>query len=217
MISFLWKGCSAILLRVQDLNLLMDPGDHFTIDELRSITERIDAVFYTHEHTGHFDPDFLSSLIREFSPYMIVNKGVFRTIRRWVDWDRLIKLKEGESTEVLGMRVHALRAVHPGVHPVVFLLEIGGKAIFHGDSTGFSHMFEAFSPVDLAFVPSGSPSPNANPKEAVRIIRALVPRVVVPFHGDSSELQEVERRVRLANLNTKVILPEPGELFTLEI
>ncbi len=217
MISFLWKGCSAVLLKVRDLNLLMDPGNHFTIEELRDTAGRIDAVFYTHEHTGHFDSDFLSSLIREFSPYMIVNKGVFRTIRRWVDWDRLIKLKEGESTEVLGMRVHALRAVHPGIHPVVFLLEIEDKAVFHGDSTGFSHMFEAFSPVSLAFVPSGSPSPNASPKEAVRIIRALVPQVVVPFHGDPSELQEVERRVKLANLNTKVIVPEPGEMVTLEI
>ncbi len=217
MISFLWKGCSAILLRVQDLVLLMDPGNHFTIDEIRGITEHVDAVFYTHEHTGHFDPDFLRSLIDEFSPHMIVNKGVFRTIRRWVDWDRLIKLKEGESAEILGMRVHALRAVHPGIHPVVFLLEMGGKAVFHGDSTGFSHMFEAFSPVDLAFVPSGSPSPNASPKEAVRIVRALVPKVVVPFHGDPSELQEVERRIRLANLNTEVIIPELGELVTLEI
>ncbi len=220
-LSFIWKGCSAVLLEVNGLTVLVDPGNHFSMDEVAELTRGggPDAILYTHEHSGHFDPDFLSSILREFSapPVLVVNKGVFRAVRRWVDWDRLIKVKEGESIQISGMRVHTLRAVHPGIHPVVFLLEIGGKAIFHGDSTGFSRMLEAFSPVDLAFVPSGSPSPNASPKEAVRIVRALVPRVTVPFHGDEGELREVERRIELANLDIRVILPDAGRKISLEL
>ena len=215
--SFIWKGCSALLLKLSELDLLVDPGNLFTIEELERYTEKVDLVMYTHEHTGHFDPDFLRELIDRYDPFMVVNKGVFRTIRRWVDWDKLVKLKEGEMAEVQGIRIHALRAVHPGVHPVVFLLELDDGAIFHGDSSGFSHMFEAFSPVDVAFVPAGSPSPNASPKEAVRIVRALAPRIVVPIHGDEREIEEVEQRIRWASLNVQVIRPVMGKLTYIEI
>lgn len=217
-ISFLWKGCSAVLLKISGgISILMDPGDHFSLEEVDDFAGSVDVVMYTHEHSGHFDPKFLDDLVRKYSPYIVVNKGVFRTIRRRVDWDKLINLKEGESAELLGMKVHALKAVHPGIHPVVFLLEVMGKALFHGDSTAFSRMFEAFSPVDLAFIPSGSPSPSASPKDAVRIARSLIPNVVVPFHGNESELREVEESIRLSNLDVEVIVPPLGEPVTLEV
>ena len=217
MISFVWKGYSSILLNIEDLSILLDPSNNFTLEELEDLTDKVDIVAYTHEHSGHFDMDFLMSLIERYNPYMVVNKGVFRLIRRKVDWDKLFKLKSGEMLELGGTRIHALRAVHPGIHPVVFLIEIGGKAIFHGDSTGFTHMFEAFSPVNLAFVPVGKPSPNASPKDAIRIIKALSPRVVVPFHGDEREIEDLELKVKLANLNVEVIKPVLGELTYVQI
>ncbi len=219
MISFLWKGCSSILLKLGGLNILIDPSNTFSLEELEILldNEDLNLVMYTHEHTGHFDSAFLEKIVGKYDPYIIANKGVFRLVRRWINRDKIVKLKEGEMTHLLEARIHALRAVHPGVHPLVFLIEYGNKAIFHGDSTGFSRMFEAFSPVDLAFVPAGSPSPNASPSEAVRIIKALAPRIVIPIHGSDREISDVELKVRKSGLNVEVIRPEKGKLTDIEI
>ncbi len=224
MISFLWNGCSAILLKLGSLNILIDPGDLFSPVDLEDLLGKggtIDIVMYTHEHTGHFDPSFLRRIVSEYDPYIVANKGVFRSIGRWADRSRsrskIVKLKGGEMISLLEGKIHALRSVHPGIHPLVFLIEFHGKAIFHGDSTGFSHAFEAFSPVDLAFIPAGNPSPNASPNEAIRIIKALAPKVAVPIHGTDEELEEVGRKVTMAGLNVRIIRPRKGKLIEIEI
>ncbi len=219
MISFLWKGCSAILLKLDKLNVLIDPGNIFSLEELERLLddEGLNIVMYTHEHSGHFDLALLREIVDKYNPYIIANKGVFRLIRRLTDRDKVIKLRGGEMAALLDTRIHALRAVHPGVHPLVFLIEHGSKAVFHGDSTGFSHAFEAFSPVDLAFIPVGSPSPNASPNEAIRIIRALAPKVVVPIHGTTEEIADAEHKVRRAGFDIKVVKPEEGKFINIEI
>ncbi len=220
MISFLWKGCSAIFLKLSNLNILIDPGDLFSVGDLEGLLENgegIDIVMYTHEHTGHFDPSLLRRIVNEYDPYIVANKGVFRFVRRWFDRNRIMKLKGGEVVSLLDGKIYALRAVHPGIHPIVFLIEFHGKAIFHGDSTGFSHEFEAFSPVDLAFIPAGNPSPNASPNEAIRIIKALIPKVAIPIHGTDEELEEVGRKVAMAGLNVRVIRPKKDKLIEIEI
>ncbi len=219
MISFLWKGCSAISLKLDNLNILIDPGNILSLEELESFLSdgNLNIVMYTHEHSGHFNPILLKEIVSKYDPYIIANKGVFRLIRRWINRDKVMKLKGGEMVTILETTIHALRAVHPGVHPLVFLIEHGGKAIFHGDGTGFSQIFEAFSPVDLAFVPAGNPSPNASPNEAVRIIKVLAPKVAVPIHGTDEELSDVEHKIRRAGFDVEVVKPEKGKFTNIEI
>ncbi|RDD53640.1 MAG: MBL fold metallo-hydrolase, partial [Candidatus Korarchaeota archaeon NZ13-K] len=168
---FLWKGSSAVYIDSGDLRVLIDPASFFSPVELLQLGGP-DLILFTHEHSDHFDPDSLEAILTEFDARVICNPGVHRVLRRRFG-ERVLRIRDGEMLE-LGARVHALRAVHPGHHPVVLLLEMGGKAIFHGDGSGFSGAFQTFSPVDLAFIPVGSPSPNSSPSEAVRIVRAVV-------------------------------------------
>jgi L-ascorbate metabolism protein UlaG (beta-lactamase superfamily) len=210
---FVWKGSSAVYLRVEGVSLLIDPSSLFSIDEINGLGG-LDIVLFTHEHSDHFDIASLNSMIEEFRPRVVGNPGAYRMARRSSD---IIRIRDGEMIEFEGVKVHALRSVHPGHHPVVFLLEIGSISIFHGDSTGFSKSFSAFSPVDLAFIPVGSPSPNSSPSEAVRIARAVVPSLAVPIHGDDSERSEFIERIKLSNLNIKTLLPEIGEIVTLDL
>ncbi len=210
---FVWKGSSAVYLRAEGVSVLIDPSSLFTIDEINDLGG-LDIVLFTHEHSDHFDIASLNSMIDEFNPRVVGNPGAYRIARRSSD---IIRIKDGEMLEFEGIRIHALRSVHPGHHPVVLLLEMGRVSIFHGDSTGFSKSFSAFSPVNLAFIPVGSPSPNSSPSEAVRIARAVVPGVAVPIHGDDNERSEFIRKIELSNLNIKTLLPEIGEIVTLDL
>ncbi|MEM0016883.1 MAG: MBL fold metallo-hydrolase [Candidatus Korarchaeum sp.] len=215
MISLVWKGSSAIYLKCGDLRVLLDPASLFSPEEISELGG-VDLVLFTHEHSDHFDETFLESISREFDISVVCNPGVHRILRGRLG-ERVHRVKDGETVEIGGARVHALRSVHPGHHPVVLLLEIEGVAIFHGDSTGFSKGFQAFSPVDLAFIPVGSPSPNSSPSEAVRIVRAVVPRKVVPLHGSDREISDFVDRIRLSKLNVDVVVPSTGELVNLPL
>jgi L-ascorbate metabolism protein UlaG (beta-lactamase superfamily) len=210
---FVWKGSSAVYLRAEGIGVLIDPSSLFSIDEVRDLGG-LDIVLFTHEHSDHLDIATLNSMIDEFNPHVVGNPGAYRIARRSSD---IIRIREGEMIEFEGIKVHALRAVHPGYHPIVLLLEVGRVSIFHGDSTGFSKSFSAFSPVDLAFIPVGSPSPNSSPSEAVRIARAVVPNLAVPIHGDDSERSEFVERIKSSDLNIKTLLPEIGEIVTLDL
>ena len=211
--KFMWAGCSAIHLEVEDKSILIDPGDLIKPDEVN----RVDVVAYTHEHSGHYDHMNLMAIYKAHNPYLVVNKGVFKLIRRKVPDERLIKLKTGEMVNLEGLKVHALRAVHPGLHPLVYLFEVRGKAIFHGDSSGYSSYFQAFSPVELAFVPVGKPSPNASPKDAARILKDLVPTISVPIHGRRDEMKDLSLKMKAMGLETRVIIPEERVYYSLEV
>lgn len=216
MIFFIWKGSSAVYIELDGLGILIDPASLFSANDIASLGGDLKVVLYTHEHSDHFDPSSLGELLSEFDATVVCNPGVHRVLKRRYG-ERLLRIKDGEMVEVNGITVHALRAVHPGYHPVVLLLEVGGISIFHGDGTGFSRNFQAFSPVDLAFIPVGFPSPNSSPSEALRIARALVPRVAVPFHGTDDEIAEFSGKIKLAKLDIEIITPRFGEEVNLTL
>jgi len=198
-----------VYLEVSGLSILIDPGDHVKPDEV----SKVDVLLYTHEHSGHYDYMNLMAIYEAYKPHLVVNKGVFKLIRRKVDDERLTKLKAGEMVDLGDVKVHALRAVHPGVHPLVYLVEVKDKAIFHGDSSAYSSYFQAFSPVDIAFLPVGKPSPNASPKDASRMAKDLAPLISVPVHGDPQEMEDFQLRVKAMGLETKVIVPELKKVY----
>ncbi len=181
MISLIWKGGSAVYLRHGGLGILIDPASLFSPGELSELGE-LDLVLFTHKHSDHFDVDSLEGIAAEFDASIVCNPGAHGILRRRLG-GRVHRVREGEIVEIRGTKLHALRAVHPGHHPVVLLLEVGSAAIFQGNGTGFSRGFQAFSPVDLAFIPVGSPSPSFSPSEAVRIVRAVVPEKWSLFTG----------------------------------
>ncbi len=210
--KFFWAGRSAVFLEVEGISILVDPGDLVKPSDV----DRVDLLLYTHEHSGHYDYMNLKAIYEAHRPHLVVNKGVFKLIRRKVPDDKLTKLKAGEMVDLDFAKVHALRAVHPGVHPLVYLIEVGGKAIFHGDSSGYSSYFQAFSPVDVAFLPVGKPSPNASPKDASKMAKELVPLVSVPIHGEPQEMEDFSIKVKAMGLETQVIVPEPGRVYELD-
>lgn len=214
MISFVWKGNSAVYVKVKGQRILIDPASSFSLGDVEALGG-LDAVLFTHEHSDHFDLSTLEGLVSKFDSPVVCNPGVYKVLRRRRRGEGFLKIKDGEMLKLGGMTVHALKAVHPGYHPLVLLLEIGNFSLFHGGATGFSRSFQAFSPVDLAFIPVGYPSPTSTPSEALRIAKVLAPRVAVPIHGTDEERREFSEKIKKAKLNLEVISPFSGEEITL--
>lgn len=95
-----------------------------------------------------------------------------------------MKANAGEKRELDGFSFTSVAGIHRG--PIVlFLVEAGGISIFHGGDSAYVPLGGLRA--DLALVPTGSPSPTASPRDALRMISDLGPKVVAMFHGSASQ------------------------------
>ena len=129
----------------------------------------------------------------------------------------------GRVKLTLALHGSALPDGSNGGNPVGFLLYLqGGKKIYNAADTGlFGDMrLIGEEKVDLALLPIGD-NYTMGPDDAVRAVRLLRPKVVIPIHYNTFEWikQDVApwaKRVKAATQGkTKVVVLQPGESYSL--
>ncbi len=214
--SFYVRLPSCILLNLESRLILIDPGSTLSQEEIEAI-ERLDVIAVTQDRSDHYSRDAVVELARRTDAAVVANKAVFKDLRRLVPDENVARLRPGESVDLDGLRIHALRAVHPGLNPLVFLIETDRVAAFHGSGTAYSAAFRAFAPVDIAFVPVGGTSPTAGVNDAIRIARILSASTAVPINGSQDELTMFAERAKKALSSVKVIVPEDGTAYRIPL
>lgn len=153
--------------------------------------EGIDAVLISHLHHDHLD---LASLrLLDGAPRLIVPAGARSLVRR-VGLE-VEELEQGSSTDVRGVRVEAVRAVHPserlplrGPHaePLGFIIGRLPSVYFAGDTDLFPEMAE-LAPIDVALLPVAGWGPRLGPghmdsERAAHAAALLEARIAIPIH-----------------------------------
>jgi len=214
--AFVYRPPTSIFLLVNDALILVDPSDRLTSEEIRQISERPTLVLYSNDSRASYDRETAILLSGLEGALVVCNKPVFRDLRRRIPDEKLVKIKSGELLELGSIRIRAQRAVQPGLHPLVYLVEVGSFSAFYGSASGFSRIFSRCSPVDLAFVPlSGSPSASVG--EALRIARSVQPTVVVPIRGSEESLERFATSARSALPGSLIIRPEPDRVYEIAL
>jgi L-ascorbate metabolism protein UlaG (beta-lactamase superfamily) len=186
-----------VLLELGGVRLLTDPVLRTRVAHLRrhgdapEVPADIDAVLLSHLHHDHLDRPSLRRLAGP--PRLIAARGTRRLVRRpgvVVD-----ELGPGDRTEVNGVPVQAVRAVHgssrlwhagPSGEPLGFVVGEAPSIYFAGDTDLFPEM-ERLGPLDVALLPVAGWGPKMGPghmdaaraAEAVALLRA---RVAIPIH-----------------------------------
>jgi L-ascorbate metabolism protein UlaG (beta-lactamase superfamily) len=101
--------------------------------------------------------------------------------------------------------------------PVGFLINIGGKTIYHPGDTGLfldMQLIGEMNVIDLAFLPIGD-NFTMGVEDAVKAVEFLKPKVVIPFHYDTWDLiaadpKDFQKKVKGA----KVEIIKPGGSYT---
>ncbi len=108
-----------------------------------------------------------------------------------------------------------------GGNPSGFLLYLDGKKIYAAQDTGLFYDMKLIGEegIDLAMIPIGD-NYTMGPDDALRAVKLIEPKMVVPIHYDTWELiaadeQAWAERVRAAVPGTKVVVLKPGESITL--
>lgn len=154
----------------------------------------LDAVLLSHLHHDHLDIPSLQRLDPDVP--LVVPAGARPALRRLGPRD-IRELREGETAQVGGLEVTAVRAEHSGrralgpeAEALGYVLrstgETGKRVYFAGDTDIHDDM-ERLGELDLALIPVWGWGPSLgpghlDPERAAAATALLQPRVAVPIH-----------------------------------
>ena len=193
-------GHATVLLEIDGMRLLTDPLLRDRVYHIRrqssavepSLYERIDAVLISHLHLDHVDIQSLQMVGTEtqiFAP-----AGLPELLQRW-GFKNMVEMKPGEKTNVGGVTVEAIKAVHKGINlPLLpdigclgYVINGSHNVYFPGDTDVFPEMANLKGKLDAALLPVWGWVPNLgkghmDPKRAAEALTLLRPRVAIPIH-----------------------------------
>ncbi len=197
MSRLVWVGHATALIEIGGARLLTDPLLRSRLAHLRrhgappaaEVLRDVDAVLISHLHHDHLDLPSLR-LLPAGTP-LIVPRGAAEMLHRHGFAD-VRELAAGESTEVAGVEVRAVDAVHDR-HRLRYGLEAdtlgyvaGGAVYFAGDTDLFDGMAD-LAGIEVALIPVWGWGPSLgdghlDPEAAARATALLRPRIAVPIH-----------------------------------
>ena len=174
-----------------------------------------DLVLITHEHLDHLDPGAVPSLA-ESSPnaIFVAPQPILDQLHALgVPEERVVGVQPGEQSEVAGVRIRVLPAMHGRGSPpaaygfgreesgglyryVGYMIELGAVRLYHsGDTLVFDGLEEQLAEleVDVAFLPINGRTyyrermdilGNMDEREAAELAAAAGVRLLVPIHYD---------------------------------
>jgi len=203
---------AGFLLKTSNHIIAIDPSS-LLFDDIDSL-DRLDAIFITHDHGDHFDPDTTIAMQTKTDSFVIADPTSASMLSGKIPEDKLITIESNEQKTISEITVEAFEAEHPATTPLVYVIELDGFRIFHGSDSGFVDGLENIeSEVHVAFVPVGDPSPTAFPQVALEMTKATNPYVVIPMHGNPQQMQEFSNLVEGSDLQTTVTIPLPLEII----
>jgi L-ascorbate metabolism protein UlaG (beta-lactamase superfamily) len=240
-------GHATVMLEVDGFRVLTDPflrhrlgplERHGRPPELDALG-RVDLVVISHGHADHFDRSSLAMLAGD--PIVIVPRGL-GSVARGIVRGEVLERSAGEDVQVGSVRVTAVPARHwispgaPRAEPLGYVLDMGPRVYFAGDTGQFPEMRRVAHGVDLALLPVWSWGPHLGPghlgpRTAAEVLAEIAPRAAIPIHwgtlyprrlhrvwsGPLSEPGDrfAEHATRLAP-DVAVTVLQPGESVSIE-
>lgn len=179
---FIWCGHSSLVLRIDNLTVLLDPVLSPTASPVSWLVPRfqpavvtvddlppIDVVAISHDHYDHLDRSVICSLAARQCTRFIVPNRVGDRLRAWgVPADRITELGWDESVQLGTVRFTATEARHASRRGVFdgsstlwasWALHGVSASVFYTGDSGYgqhwSRIGEAYGPFDVVFAENG--------------------------------------------------------------
>lgn len=212
-LAFWWTGQHSIIIKTGKMVMFVDP--YLTPNEARTKPPLLkpedladfDLILCTHDHADHIDPDAIPGIAAAARHARFVAPRAHHQRMRdlGVSDERLVVLNAGETAEIDGVKVTAIKAKHEFFHedPALgfpflgYVVEANGTAFYHSGDTlvyeGLLTTLMQWERLDVVFLPingrdaerySSGCIGNMTYQEAVDLAGELNPRLAVPTHYD---------------------------------
>ncbi len=195
-------GHATVLIELGGIRVLTDPVLRQQVGPLwRRVPKPhlgaladLDVVLLSHLHLDHYDPASLRLLGKGWP--IIGPPGSAKTLR-WHGFTDVEELRPGEGLRLGALDVTATEALHNGTrHPLArrtpsngYVVGGGGAQVYFAGDTGlFPEMRDLARGLDVALLPIAGLGPrlpefkHMGPHHAVRAMKLLQPRLVIPIH-----------------------------------
>ncbi len=209
-VAFQYLGYSGVIIRTIDGAVIIDPADKIGSGDLKFLSPgTVNLILYTHDHYDHFHQATAFALFKATDAPILAEATVINRLRRDIPADKLFVASPDNPFHQGNITVRAIRGSHVG--PIMlYHLAFGNLKIFHGADSDYIPL-SGFS-ADVAFLPTGDPSPTASPRAAFQMANDLKPKIIVAIHGSSSQHKELGKLVQEKMPGVKIIFPAPYSL-----
>ena len=214
--AFIYAGYAGILLRTKDTVVALDPSELFS--KVKKNIKSLELITYSHSHFDHFNLANAVALYKKTEATIICEYSMVEDLRKRIPSEKVISGPEvfkgvrSHDFKVNGIKTKVYRGVHP--RPIIQLrVSIGRLKIFHAADSGYWPVGK--QTVDVAFLPTGSPSPTCHPGVALAMAMDIKPTFAVAVHGSDAQRQKFKTLAKHELLDTQVIIPQENELVIL--
>jgi L-ascorbate metabolism protein UlaG (beta-lactamase superfamily) len=197
---------ASLALTFGDQVFYIDPAKN-SFDGLPAPT----AIFITHAHGDHYDPDNLARLAGDTVP-IYTNADVFGKLPEALK-SRATGLANGASATVSGVNVDAIPAYnltaerlqyHPKGIGNGYIFTFGDKKIYASGDTEDIPEMRALTGIEAVFLCMNLPN-TMDINQAADAVKAFKPKIVYPYHSKGQDLEAFKSlvgdaaEVRIAN------------------
>jgi len=212
-VVFTFLGFSGVIVRIADATFAFDV-DNLIPPKVYDKLERIDFVLYTHYHTDHFHLETAMKLYYDHTPVIIAEPRVYEELNIYIPSSALVKAPPRGRMRIRDVIIAILEGRH--VCPTcLFAARKGNIRIFHGGDSGYVDLSKYN--VEVAFVPTGHPSPTASPEDALKMVLDLKPKIIVAIHGKTEEMSKFKELITAKGVEGEVILPEQYHVYRMRV
>ena len=195
----------SVVLTWQNKTIYVDPWSRGNYENIPPA----DLILITDIHADHMDPEQIAK-VRKSGTRIIAPAAVQKTVT-----DAQI-LNNGETTEVLGIRIEATpmynlqRGPQPGqlYHTKGrgngYILSFGNERIYLSGDTACIPEMKQLRDIDVAFVCMNRPY-TMTPEEAAECVNVFKPKVVYPYHYGKSDLSAFRKAVTDPGIQVRIL------------
>ena len=195
----------SLVLKYRDMVIHVDPWSRGKYDGVA----KADLVLVTDIHSDHMDPEQIQAVTKKGS-VIIAPEAVQKTVTE------ARVLRNGETTEVLGIRIEAIpmynlkrgpgpgKLYHTNGRGNGYLLTLGQERVYISGDTECVPEIRTLKNVDVAFICMNLPY-TMTPQEAAGCVNGFKPRVVYPYHHRGSKLEEFKSGVTAADTEVRIL------------
>jgi len=204
-IAFIYFGWAGILLKTREKTLAFDLSNYIMKDHDISHIKKLDLQLNSHTHHDHFEVPSTLQLYRDTKANVIVEPQVYDELVGKIPEDALYSASPDKTLSIDGFLIKAVIGIHP--KPItLFHVEWNNFSVFHGGDSDYIPLSEY--PSDIAFIPTGSPSPSCSPEKGLKMVLDLKPSTVIAVHGNKSQTKKFSQLVKDSLPETQVVIPQ---------
>lgn len=214
-LKFMFLKQSSVIIKVSNKTILIDPATSINKDILGKLERNgLDLLMYTHAHYDHYDYTAAMEIFAATGAHIVASPEVVKELKRKIPKEKItVSTHRGQITQS-GIDVTAIKGKHIG--PIyLYHIAIGDVRIFHGGDSSYIPLSDY--PSDVAFVPTGDPSPTCSPEKAFKMVADLKPQVAVAIHGSSHQNEQFKTIMQDGLADIALILPSRGEPLSLTL